>query len=256
LPEVADLFPITDLGSFDEESGPFMDTAAIMANLDLVITSDTAAAHLAGALGVPVWVALPFCPDWRWMLEGEATPWYPTMRLFRQTEPGNWEDVFQRIAAALAEFVSAQQKSRCRSLLVETAPGELIDKITILRIKARRITDPKKLRNVTAELAVLTERQRAFIPSSERLEGLTAELERLNEALWDIEDEIRRCEARQDFGDRFIGLARSVYRTNDRRAAVKRAINDLLGSRLVEEKEYVAYEIRGLRDSIQIDIDK
>jgi ADP-heptose:LPS heptosyltransferase len=71
-----------------------MDTAALMMNLDLVITSDTAIAHLAGALGIPVWVALPRVPDWRWLLEREDTPWYPTMRLFRQRRYGHWEDVF------------------------------------------------------------------------------------------------------------------------------------------------------------------
>jgi len=213
-----------------------------MMSVDLVITSDTAVAHLAGALGVPVWVALPFCPDWRWLLEREDSPWYPTMRLFRQTEPGNWDGVFQRIAAALAEFVSTRQESRSGDILVETAPGELVDKITILRIKAQRITDPRKLRNVNAELAVLSERQRISIPGSERLAELTAELQRINETLWDTEDEIRRCEARQEFGARFVELARSVYRANDCRAAVKRAINDLVGSRFVEEKQYVEYE--------------
>ena len=75
---------VVDFGEeLDAEHGAFMDTAAIMMNLDLVITSDTSVAHLAGALGVPVWVALPFVPDWRWMLERSDSPWYPTMRLFQ-----------------------------------------------------------------------------------------------------------------------------------------------------------------------------
>jgi tetratricopeptide (TPR) repeat protein len=94
--------PIVDLGrKLDETAGAFMDTAAVMMNIDLVITSDTAIAHLAGALGVPVWVALPLVPDWRWLLEREDSPWYPTMRLFRQRRPGRWEDVFERIAFEL-----------------------------------------------------------------------------------------------------------------------------------------------------------
>jgi hypothetical protein len=92
-------FPVTDFGDLlDEEHGAFMDTAALMTNLDLVVTSDTALAHLAGALGVPVWVALPHVPDWRWLTDREDSPWYPTMRLFRQKEIGNWDAVFQRIA--------------------------------------------------------------------------------------------------------------------------------------------------------------
>ncbi len=85
----------------DTSSGPFMDTAAVMQNLDLVITSDTAIAHLAGALGVPVWVALTHVPDWRWLLNREDSPWYLSLRLFRQDQPGDWNSVFHKIAAAL-----------------------------------------------------------------------------------------------------------------------------------------------------------
>ena len=79
----------------------FLDTAAVMANLDLIITSDTSIAHLAGALGRPVWVALRYVPDWRWMLMREDSPWYPTMRLFRQTRDGEWDTVFAAMEAAL-----------------------------------------------------------------------------------------------------------------------------------------------------------
>ena len=86
---------------FGQRLDDFVDTAAVLKNLDLVISVDTAVAHLAGALGVPVWVPLPFAPDWRWLLGREDSPWYPTMRLFRQTRPGQWEDVFHRIAEAL-----------------------------------------------------------------------------------------------------------------------------------------------------------
>jgi hypothetical protein len=90
----------------DETSGPFMDTAAIMENLDLIISSDTVIPHLAGALAVPVWVALSLVPDWRWLLEREDCPWYPTMRVFRQTRYGHWDDVFDRIAAELERIVA------------------------------------------------------------------------------------------------------------------------------------------------------
>jgi FkbM family methyltransferase len=96
-------------GNLDGEAGPFMDTAAIMQNLDLVITSDTSVPHLAGALGVPTWVALSVSPDWRWFLEREDNPWYPTMRLFRQETLGDWNDVFARIASALRERVAADE---------------------------------------------------------------------------------------------------------------------------------------------------
>jgi tetratricopeptide (TPR) repeat protein len=85
----------------DEAHGPFMDTAAVMMNVDLVISSDTAVPHLAGALGVPVWVVVPAFPDWRWLLEREDSPWYPSMRLFRQSRAGDWDSVFERIATEL-----------------------------------------------------------------------------------------------------------------------------------------------------------
>jgi ADP-heptose:LPS heptosyltransferase len=77
-----------------------------MKNLDLIITSDTSIAHLAGALGVPTWVAVPLSPDWRWLLEREDSPWYPTMRLFRQRQLGEWREVFERMAAELMRVVS------------------------------------------------------------------------------------------------------------------------------------------------------
>jgi hypothetical protein len=86
--------------------GDFADTAAVVNRLDLVITVDTALAHLAGALGRPVWTLLPYAPDWRWMYQREDSPWYPTMRLFRQTTPGDWPKVIARVRAALARFAS------------------------------------------------------------------------------------------------------------------------------------------------------
>ena len=85
----------------DTTAEALLDTAAVMKNLDLVISVDTALAHLAGALAVPVWVAMPLAPDWRWLLRREDSPWYPTMRLFRQIRLGDWDEVFARIAAAI-----------------------------------------------------------------------------------------------------------------------------------------------------------
>ncbi len=124
---------------------------------------------------------------------------------------------------------------------VEIAPGELIDKITILDIKRERITDPGKLANVRREHADLVRARDAALPASPDLDRLAADLKSVNTALWEIEDSIRDCERNRDFGPRFVELARDVYRTNDRRARLKRDINDLLGSSLVEEKSYAAY---------------
>ena len=124
---------------------------------------------------------------------------------------------------------------------VEVAPGELIDKITILQIKTERIEDATKVQNVKIELDVLTEARDAAIPPSPEMDALTEQLKQVNEALWEIEDDIRDCERQDDFGPKFVKLARSVYVSNDRRAALKREINELLGSKIVEEKSYAAY---------------
>jgi Flp pilus assembly protein TadD len=95
-------FPVLDLNlSLDEIHGPFVDSAAILKCLDLIVTSDTSLAHLAGALGVETWLAVPSLPEWRWLLGRDDSPWYPTLRLFRQNRPGQWADVFVRMAAQL-----------------------------------------------------------------------------------------------------------------------------------------------------------
>lgn len=226
-------FPLVDFGdALDAEPGAFLDTAAIMASLDLVVSADTATAHLAGALGVPVWVPLSFAADWRWGLDGETSTWYPSARLFRQGRRGEWGPVFERMAGALAGLVARGP------ITIEVAAGELIDKITILEIKAERITDGAKLRNVRAELDVLESARSRSIPPMAGLDALTADLKAVNIAIWDVEDALRASERAGDFGPEFVALARSVYRNNDRRAAIKRAINDRLGSRLIEEKSY------------------
>jgi tetratricopeptide (TPR) repeat protein len=95
---------VTDIGP---DLTPFTEAAAAIMNLDLVVTVDTSLAHLAGALGCPVWTLLPFIPDWRWMLDRDDSPWYPTMRLFRQEKRGEWEGVIERVAAELADLAKA-----------------------------------------------------------------------------------------------------------------------------------------------------
>lgn len=126
-------------------------------------------------------------------------------------------------------------------ILAPVSAGELVDKITILRVKSQRLTDPAKLANVARERARLEEISAQTLPKTETLDRLTAELEAINAILWDVEEGKRDCERRKDFGPAFIALARQVYRDNDTRAAIKRAINDATGSTIVEEKSYAAY---------------
>jgi len=124
---------------------------------------------------------------------------------------------------------------------VPVSPGEVLDKITILEIKSERMTDPEKVANVRTELALLQEVWSSNIKDSETIRSLHAQLKEINEALWEIEDDIRDKERAREFDDRFIELARAVYVTNDRRSQVKKELNLHLGSEIIEEKSYQDY---------------
>jgi hypothetical protein len=128
-----------------------------------------------------------------------------------------------------------------KDILVPISPGELLDKITILRIKSARMTDEAKLRNVRAELEALEQTWRDSGAAIPEVAADEAALQRVNEELWDIEDRIRDKERAKEFDAVFIELARAVYVTNDERARFKKNINVALGSRLVEEKSYQPY---------------
>jgi predicted nucleic acid-binding Zn-ribbon protein len=124
---------------------------------------------------------------------------------------------------------------------VEISPGELIDKITILEIKLRKIAKEGQLVNVRSEYEILQKVYRDKIVETERLKELVEKLRQTNAAIWNIEDDIRNQERNKTFEADFVALARSVYRNNDIRAAIKRKINELLDSSIVEEKSYTAY---------------
>jgi hypothetical protein len=126
-------------------------------------------------------------------------------------------------------------------VLVPASLGELIDKITILEIKSARMTDARMLANVRHELALLREIRDQHGITDAALARLSSDLRVVNEELWDIEDEIRACEREADFGSKFIALARGVYKHNDKRSALKREINHLFNSAIVEEKLYANY---------------
>jgi Flp pilus assembly protein TadD len=223
-------------GEFDAGPDAFVDAAAAMTCLDLVVTCDTSVAHLAGALARPTWVALKQDAEWRWLRDREDSPWYPTARLFRQSRRGVWSDVFDAMAAALRSLVPSA--GAARTIDIPGAAGELVDKIAILKIKERRIDDAAKVANVRLELALLTAKSQEAGLDRLELAPLEAELAAVNEKLWDVEDQIRLCEKADDFGERFVALARAVYVTNDRRAAIKREINRRCNSAIVEEKHY------------------
>jgi len=129
-------------------------------------------------------------------------------------------------------------------ITIPVSPGELLDKISILEIKSEKIKNHQKLKNVNCEKALLDHQRLLHIPPSQAIDQAYCELKTLNEKLWNVEDELRFCEAKGCFNQTFIELARSVYLTNDQRAEVKRRINEILGSDLMEEKYFTSLEHR------------
>ena len=234
------------------ETWDFLETAAIIANCDLIITSDTSVAHLAGGMGKTTWLLLHKVPDWRWGLEGDTTFWYPSMRLFRQTERGDWDEVMKRVAEALKEHFGdnsgtvnpdeacqpAIKPNLNQEVLAPISLGELIDKITILEIKTQHLQGTA-LENVKKELETLEITLQNLQLNIDA--KLIRRLKEVNEDLWQIEDDIRDKEQHKKFDEDFIYLARSVYRQNDFRAAIKKEINTTYGSAFIEEKSYQQY---------------
>lgn len=127
------------------------------------------------------------------------------------------------------------------SVTIEVSYGELIDKITILEIKAAKVSDPAKLANIRTELGLLERTWTSHVQSSQQINELTDRLRVVNNKLWEVEDRLRDKERTRTFDEEFINLARSVYITNDSRAKIKRELNELLNSKLVEEKDYRPY---------------
>jgi len=127
-------------------------------------------------------------------------------------------------------------------ILIPISPGELLDKITILQIKSERIADAAKVANVKTELGMLEQVWSEAVDDDEQIRALKRELKSINEALWEIEDDIRDEERNRRFGERFIELARAVYVTNDERANAKKEVNLHLNSNIVEEKSYQDYK--------------
>lgn len=146
-----------------------------------------------------------------------------------------------RVAPMMHEIIRYMEKPQANCITAEIPVGELIDKMTILEIKTERIEDAEKLENIWRELHALRFTFNESIPMTPELEQLILELKNANEALWETEDLIRDKENEKCFDEDFISLARAVYMQNDERCRVKRAINKLLGSRLIEEKSYKPY---------------
>jgi tetratricopeptide (TPR) repeat protein len=219
--ELAGQFEVVDLGS--RTSPDFQDTAAVIANLDLVVAVDTAVAHLAGALGVPVWILLPFNSDWRWLRGREESPWYPTARLFRQAKWGDWDEVLSRMARELAVL---QRQPRSRSVTIEVSLVELAERLVQLEL-----SDEAPSGDATAlqrrQKASLAELWRQALPGSEALTLAYTRLKAAEVTLAGIAETM----VAMDKGDGVNGqageLVRSMLKARQERAAALNALAEL-----------------------------
>ncbi len=144
----------------------------------------------------------------------------------------------------LIQILLFSSQTYCNKISAEISCGELIDKITILKIKSERISDSEKLKNVHTELEALQQTCDEYIGKNDEVEKLQKNLQEVNQALWDIEDAIRVKERNKEFDDEFIQIARSVYITNDKRCVIKKEIDKVLGSRITEEKSYEEFKTK------------
>lgn len=220
LKEIGDSLVVHDFGAdFDESHGRFMDTAAVMKSLDLVVTVDTSIAHMAGSLGVPVWVPLPFPADWRWMLNRADTPWYPNMRLFRKTKSGDWLTVMNLIATEIEHIIANESKpEHLQEVITEALPiivslAELADKVT--------------MHAFNPAIAVSHEEEKTLRSYSQRLPiiaTLSAQLEKTNGQLWHLEQRLQ-ANSRSGIDQNMAELARKIYYAYNAKESIKQQIS-------------------------------
>lgn len=196
--------------SFDREHGRFMDTAAVIHNLDLVITIDTSIAHLAAGLGTPTWVLLPYPADWRWLLNTNDTPWYPNMRLFRQTTVGDWQTPMYTITTLLTPLVALSQQVRSGNAI---NVADILDAYTLLQPR-------------TIPTVLLTQKKNICYENSALAQALIAELVTINTDIWKLEQMLHQ-KPQSLFDNSFIQLAQKAYESATRKLHIKAQLNTL-----------------------------
>jgi hypothetical protein len=180
-------------------------------------------------------MALSMAADWRWLRKGNECAWYPSMRLYRQTKWGDWAGVFGRMAADVERCALPMRKP----VVIEIAPGELIDKIANLEIKREQAEDEQEMLAIRLELGGLLTAKARSVKSSAELDALSAGIKSVIRRLREAERQMCQCDQSKDFGERFVELARSVCQIRDERAGLKRQINHLLRYRHVANHEGV-----------------
>ena len=203
------------------------------------MTCDTSVAHVAGALGRPVWLLVKKVPDWRWLLDREDSPWSPTMRLFRQQQRSDWAGLIEQVADVLRATkahapipapahtdIPASFQAPHGRILIPVSIGEIFDKITMLEIKAERLSDPAQVEAIRGELELLQANMR-YAQAAPALQSLHRQLKATHAALWDLENAVQECGKRGSYGADFVILAREIFQCNNKRTTLKHDIDTL-----------------------------
>jgi len=236
---------------FDESNGRFMDTIAVIKNLDLIITVDTSIGHLAAALGKPTWVILPNPPDWRWMLECDNTPWYPTMRLFRQPTPGDWESVIEEVAQELKKYVSQiqqvdqnnqedyaiqdEQPILAKDRSIKTTKQETkkeynwakaLHNLSMITITLENVTDETAKKELLAKQDNLLNDTQKILTSGTIIQ-LNKDLMEINKRLWRTGNILRGLVERSPLDNQFVNCVTTFHMLSELQKNVLQKINSL-----------------------------
>ena len=241
---------------FDDTHGRFMDTAAVIKNLDLVISVDTSICHLSAALGVPVWNMLPKPADWRWLLKTTRTPWYPNMKLFRQKEIGDWEGLIKEVSEELITVVQkatqtkkTQNSNQSQSKKLDTQETksnivfhdikdmvfeETVDKLIVLNIKYENHQDPTLLQNIKKLEAALEQMASVYKNNdndTKELDKLSEKLCSVNRELLKLEQQALQIEDKSMFNSEFVDLTKKAQYIHTLKKHIKKQIRNTVNPR-------------------------
>ncbi|MGB8366853.1 MAG: tetratricopeptide repeat-containing glycosyltransferase family protein [Candidatus Babeliales bacterium] len=251
LKSMAPEFTVHTFGdNFDEDNGRFMDTIAIIKNLDLVITVDTSIGHLAAALGKPTWIILPNPPDWRWMLNRDDTPWYPNVRLFRQPTPGDWEGIMKVVAQELEKYVtqggqedlvrhnqSIQKKQAVTALKsnqveidepvnVTYSWAQILHNLSMITVALHYVTDESTKKELETRQEQLAVHAQAIL-TSDTIVQLNKDLMAINHRLWQTGNMLRSLIDQAPLDEQFMSCVTNFYMLSELQKNVLQKINVL-----------------------------
>lgn len=238
LDKLPKVMQVEQLGpDFDVGPDGFIDSAAVLELMDLVVSCDTSMVHVAGALGRPLWLGLTQIPEWRWQLQRRDTVWYPTARLFRQQTFGDWDQVFTQMADELAALLQARAERAANLASHPPAPavtlswGELFERMTLLEIKCRHMAGSPAAGAAAHELSALKSAVAGAVPFAAAIEAKRQALRTTHEKLWEVRQAMKGCAAELRFEAPYVEQARQAQALDEACDRIKLDIDGMLGSR-------------------------